>query len=92
MLGAIIGDIVGSVYEFNPAKSTDFPLFTLESKFTDDTVLTIAVADAFIHNKDMSKTIQEYARKYGGRFYDWIYNDNPEPYGSGEVTKIHTQN
>ena len=87
MLGAIIGDIAGSIYEFNPVKSTDFPLFTSQSKFTDDTVLTIAVADAFIHNKDMSKTIQQYAqtytgRGYGGRFYDWIYKDNPEPYGS----------
>lgn len=87
MLGAIIGDIAGSVYEFYPVNSTDFPLFTPQSKFTDDTVLTIAVADAFIHNKDMSKTIQEYAKKYdgrgyGGRFFSWIYSENPEPYGS----------
>lgn len=87
MLGAIIGDIAGSVYEFYPVESTDFPLFTKQSKFTDDTVLTIAVADAFIHNKDMSKTIQDYARKYegrgyGGRFFSWIYYENPIPYGS----------
>lgn len=87
MLGAIIGDIAGSVYEFYPVERTDFPLFTPQSKFTDDTVLTIAVADAFIHNKDMAKTIQNYAREYegrgyGGKFFSWIYDENPEPYGS----------
>lgn len=81
MLGAIIGDIAGSIYEFFPVESTDFPFFSEQSKFTDDTVLTIAVADAFIHNKDMSKTIQDYAKKYDGRgyglkFFNWIYSEN----------------
>ena len=46
MLGAIIGDIVGSIYEFNNIKTTDFPLFGDESSFTDDTVMTLAVAEA----------------------------------------------
>ena len=87
MLGAIIGDICGSVYEFYPVDRYDFPLFTPQSKFTDDTVLTIAVADAFIHNKNMTKTIQEYANKYdgrgyGGRFANGMYSKDPEPYGS----------
>jgi ADP-ribosylglycohydrolase len=49
MLGAIIGDIVGSVYEFDNHRSKDFPLFREDSKFTDDTILTIATADALLH-------------------------------------------
>ena len=48
MLGAISGDIIGSVYEFNPARELDLPLFTTGSRFTNDTVCTIAVADAII--------------------------------------------
>ena len=48
MLGAIIGDIVGSPYEFNNIKTTDFPLFSNKSKFTDDTVMTMAVAEALM--------------------------------------------
>ena len=51
MLGAIAGDIIGSVYEFLPTKSTDFPLFASDSRFTDDTVLTVAVADCLL-NRD----------------------------------------
>ena len=53
MLGAISGDIIGSVYEFAIFKEYDFPLFSKESFFTDDTVLTVAVADALIHNLDI---------------------------------------
>lgn len=48
MLGAIIGDIIGSVYELYPIKTTDFPLFQQHSRFTDDSVLTVAVADAIL--------------------------------------------
>ena len=50
MLGAIVGDVVGSVYEFNNHRSKDFPLFTERSHFTDDTILTIATADALMHS------------------------------------------
>ena len=49
MLGAIFGDIIGSVYEFTAPKHTDFPLFTDRSSFTDDTVLTVAVADCLLN-------------------------------------------
>lgn len=49
MLGAIVGDIVGSTYEFDNHKSEDFPLFWEDSTLTDDTILTIATADALMH-------------------------------------------
>lgn len=52
MLGAIVGDIVGSVYEFDNHRSKDFPLFREDSKFTDDTILTIATADALMTDHD----------------------------------------
>lgn len=58
MLGAIIGDIVGSVYEFNNTKRTDFPLFTEESNYTDDTVMTMAVADHLMAPVDALETIE----------------------------------
>ena len=64
MLGAIAGDIIGSVFEADPIKTTEFPLFTNKSKFTDDTVLTVAVADCILHNKDYAQTFKEYALKY----------------------------
>lgn len=64
MLGAIVGDIIGSVYENVRIKSKDFDLFTPVSIFTDDTVLTVAVADARLNSKDYGKTIKEYARSH----------------------------
>lgn len=87
MLGAIAGDIIGSVYEFASFKEYDFPLFSKESFFTDDTVLTVAVADALIHNLDIPKTLKAYAlnypnRGYGGTFYQWIHSSSLEPYNS----------
>ena len=57
MLGAIIGDIVGSVYEFDNIKTKDFPLFREDSQITDDTVCTIAVADIILNNKDSVETM-----------------------------------
>ena len=92
MLGAIAGDIVGSVYEFDNTKSTDFELFYEESRFTDDTVMTLAVAKWLIEDKTHSsrqliKCMQELGRRYpdagyGGSFYRWIFQDNPQPYNS----------
>ena len=77
MLGAIAGDIIGSIYEFANFKEYDFPLFSDESFFTDDSVLTVAVADALIHNLDIAKTLKAYAlnypnRGFGGSFYKWM--------------------
>ena len=63
MLGAIAGDIIGSVFERNNVKSTDFPLFCEGSRFTDDTVLTVAVAHAVLDNLDYAETLKLYGRK-----------------------------
>ena len=90
MLGAIIGDIVGSRWEFNPTNDYHFELFSDENGFTDDTICTIAVADAILHDSaDYGRYIHEWCRNYpnpkgayGGRFSGWIRSDNPQPYGS----------
>lgn len=87
IIGAVIGDVIGSVFEWNNIKTTQFDLFNPKCDFTDDTVLTIAVADCILNQKDFSKTIWEYARKYpgrgyGGSFRNWLQNDNLKPYGS----------
>jgi ADP-ribosylglycohydrolase len=66
MLGAIAGDVIGSTYERNPVKRLDFPLFTADSRFTDDTVLTVAMADCLLHDGDY----REYLCLYGRRFPD----------------------
>ena len=89
MLGAIIGDIVGSRFEFNPTNDYNFELFTDECGFTDDTICTCAIADALLNGEDFSKTLHEWCRlyphpkgSYGGRFAQWVHSDNPQPYGS----------
>jgi ADP-ribosylglycohydrolase len=96
MLGAIAGDIIGSVYETFATKSKDFPLFTERSRFTDDTVLTIATADCLLHQKDFQSIYQTYGRKYpkkkyGARFLAWIFSENPQPYnsfGNGSAMRV----
>ena len=86
--GAIIGDIIGSFYEFCNCKSTNISLFTSSSQFTDDTVMTIAVADWLLSEVPLQKTMsdwgQEYPNKgYGGMFYEWLfYSKDKEPYNS----------
>lgn len=87
IIGAVIGDVIGSVFEWNNIKTTDFDLFNPKCDFTDDTVLTIAVADCIVNKKDFAKTIWEYGRKYrgrgyGGSFGNWLQQDNLQPYGS----------
>ncbi len=87
MIGAISGDIIGSIYEFANFKEYDFPLFSKDSFFTDDSVLTVAVADALIHNLDIAKTLKAYAikypnRGYGGTFYEWMHSPSLTPYNS----------
>ena len=96
MLGAIVGDIIGSIYEFNNHLSKEFPLFGGKCKFTDDTVLTVAVADCLMSNGNYAKYIKNYARKYtgrgyGGRFRQWISSDSLEPYnswGNGSAMRV----
>lgn len=89
MLGAIIGDIVGSRFEFNNTNRTDFELFTNECALTDDTICTVAVADAILRDKDFGEVLHEWCRRYpnpkgayGGRFAMWVHSNNPVPYGS----------
>ena len=98
MYGAILGDIIGSPYEFDRgSKTKDFPLFSGYSAFTDDTVMTIAVAEAFlavtpemdddgIRDRVVQK-MQKYGRRYpyagyGGRFRRWLRDRHPQPYNS----------
>ncbi len=87
MLGAIAGDIIGSIYEFANFKEYDFPLFSDGCSFTDDSVLTVAIADALIHNLDIAQTLKTYAlnypnRGYGGSFNKWMHSNLQAPYNS----------
>ena len=87
MLGAIVGDIVGSRFEFNNTHRMDFELFTPECGFTDDTVCTVAVADALMRGADFGQALHSWCRHYpnsgyGGRFRQWVASNNPQPYNS----------
>lgn len=98
MIGAILGDIIGSPYEFDMGdKTKEFPLFSRNSTFTDDTVMTIAVAEVFLDNDlpmndaiirhRLTESMQRYGNLYpragyGGMFRRWLKSDNPQPYGS----------
>lgn len=96
MLGAMIGDIVGSVYEWHNIKTTDFILFKNQCFFTDDSVLTAATAKALMTDGDYTKAYQDFARRYpgrgyGGNFHRWIYLDYPKPYnswGNGSAMRV----
>jgi ADP-ribosylglycohydrolase len=87
MLGAIAGDVIGSVYEASPVKSTDFELFPAGAQFTDDTVLTVATAEALLSDRDYADAYRRYGRAYpnagyGGSFYRWLLSDDAGPYNS----------
>ena len=96
MIGAIIGDVVGSVYEFNNHRSKEFPLFQAKSDFTDDSVLTFATAKILLDGGDYAATYQQFARAYpnrgyGGRFGRWIWQEKPQPYnsfGNGSAMRV----
>lgn len=96
MLGAIIGDIIGSKYEFNGVKTKDFELFLDGSTFTDDTVLTIATADAILNNKSYFEVYKNYPkmypnRGYGTYFYRWFNENEASPYnsfGNGSAMRV----
>lgn len=87
MLGAIAGDVIGSVFEAQPHKTTRFPLFSPGSVFTDDTVLTVAVAHAILSDSDYAAAFKEFGRRYpdagyGGSFYHWLFSPESSPYNS----------
>ena len=99
MLGAIIGDIVGSVYEWNNIKTKDFPLFCEDCFFTDDTVMTCAVAEAIMNGgqkDDFTDAMKKYGRMYpdagyGARFDAWIHSNDRAPYnsfGNGSAMRV----
>lgn len=99
MLGAIVGDIVGSVYEWNNIKTKDFPLFRDDCFFTDDTVMTCAVAEAVMNGgerDDFIDAMKKYGRMYpdagyGGRFGAWITSKDRKPYnsyGNGSAMRV----
>lgn len=104
MKGAIIGDIVGSIYEFHNIKTKNFPFYAQDCIFTDDTVMTCAVANAFrladLNGRDVLSELvsgmQAFGkhfpyRGYGGRFEDWIYEEHPQPYysyGNGAPMRV----
>lgn len=97
LLGAVCGDIIGSYYESHSTKYLyDFQLFKKESRFTDDTVCTIAIADALINKKPFDKALRYWCRKYphagyGFRFKRWMKYDDSEPYnswGNGSAMRV----
>ena len=96
LLGAIAGDIIGSVYEFNPCKSVDFPLFCEYSDYTDDTVMTVANAEWLLGGNNLVHIMQNYGNRYpdvgyGGMFYNWLHSHNPRPYnswGNGSAMRV----
>ena len=104
MLGAIVGDTIGSVYEWGNIKTTDFPLFSDKAFFTDDSVMTVAVAHALLDHFDGEKLsesglvelMRSYGKTYpdagyGGRFRRWLKTPRPKPYnsfGNGSAMRV----
>jgi len=96
MIGAIAGDIIGSVYEASPIKTKDFPLFDPRCRFTDDSVLSIAVANAILEGRSYLEAIRDIGSKYpyagyGGYFMGWLLTNNPKPYnswGNGSAMRV----
>ena len=98
MLGAIAGDTIGSVYEFNRIKHKQFDLFTPQSSFTDDSILSVAVADTILNDGSFAKNIKRYAQAYpnpmggyGARFQQWASSDTLAPYnswGNGSAMRV----
>jgi len=96
MIGAIAGDIIGSVYEFRQIKTKTFPLFRPTCEFTDDSVLTVAVAKAILTDGDYRKAVLETGRRYpdsgyGAAFSLWLHSPDPKPYnswGNGSAMRV----
>jgi len=96
MIGAIAGDVIGSVYEWNNLKNKHFDLFKKSSEFTDDSVLTIATMDSIVNNIPFNVSYKKWFRKYphsgyGGSFQQWGYSDDLQPYnswGNGSAMRV----
>ena len=98
MLGAMIGDIAGSKYEFNNTFDYDFEMFGEGCDFTDDTICTVAIADAILNGRSYQESLLDWCRRYpspkgayGGRFAEWIRSLDPQPYnsfGNGSAMRV----
>jgi ADP-ribosylglycohydrolase len=98
MLGSIVGDCVGSVFEFssNKNKSEEFPLYSSLSTFTDDTIMTLAVAKSILHKEDLAVNMRKFGLKYhdrgyGGMFARWLKTASMGPYnsfGNGSAMRV----
>lgn len=98
MIGSIIGDVIGSIYEFDPIKSEDFELFSSNCDYTDDSVLTIATARAILDGEKYEIKYKEFGRKYptpmghyGSGFNSWLYSSEMKPYksfGNGSAMRV----
>lgn len=96
LLGAICGDVIGSTYELARNKQYDFELFPPRSRFTDDTVMTVAIADWILSDKKVVECVKFWGNKYpraryGGRFKGWLRSQNPKPYysfGNGSAMRV----
>ena len=99
VIGAILGDIAGSQFEFNRPENLDYKhceLFTNRCSYTDDMIMTLAVKKAILADADFTKTMREVGQPYpysgyGGRFYEWMYGENPKPYnsfGNGSAMRV----
>ena len=89
MLGSIIGDIVGSRFEFSPTNDYNFTMFAADCSFTDDTICTVAIADALLSGTDYGESLRQWGHRYphpmgayGVGFAHWLKSSNPQPYGS----------
>ena len=96
MIGGITGDVIGSVFEWNNIKTTQFPLISEFSGFTDDTVLTVAIADALLNDLDYSYVLKKWGNRYpragyGGNFILWLNTTDNKPYnswGNGSAMRV----
>lgn len=96
MIGALVGDIVGSIYEWDNIKTKDFPLFTERCFFTDDSILTLALADTILTGTPYVENLKAFYRAYpdggyGGSFTTWAESEHSEPYnswGNGAAMRI----
>lgn len=98
MIGAIIGDMVGSTYEFAPTKNYNFELLPAGSEYTDDSIMCVAIADAMLHGRKCSDAMREWGNRYptpkgsyGGNFAAWLRSETPQPYnsyGNGSAMRV----
>lgn len=89
MYGALLGDLIGAPWEFNRIKHDRFEMFSAQCAYTDDSIMTVAVADALLHSIDPAASMRAWAQKvkpqrggYGAIFWVWLNNPDDEPYGS----------